>query len=500
MSRGTRGSAVAALSPPGLLFPVLAATASLWATSQNPIETSSGIYAFVLLLMPWGSYLCWRQGGRGELPMFAMVGGAYWVYFALPVFWGSRSFNSAAAFAAITPSEGAVTDATWMALVGVMCLWVGMRIPVSPWVPAHLPDIVDRRPSWAYVRAVLIVGVALGMRPSVVFIFGAEARQIMMTLITVVPGVAFVLLFNRYLSGNASRLDRIVLIVCAAARLLGGLASGWLGPTVAWGITCGALVLLKRRKFPWATVIVTALLLLFLQVGKNEFRLLYWGEQTNAGAIERVQFWIAKSASLWGDALESDDRAGAVELASRTLQRASLLMQVAHVLEMTPSQVPFQEGQTYKFMAVTFIPRLIWPEKPSVNDANRFYQVAYGLTTERGLEGVSISVGSLAESYINFGWAGVIGIMLLLGILLGIFQRTFVAAQTSMLFLAIGLTLIPGFLAVDAQLGQYLGGILQQAGMTVAVFLPIVRRRGSAREVLSHALVGAPAFRQAEIQ
>jgi hypothetical protein len=492
-ARGSGRSGVAALSPAALLFPVIAVTVAMSVTSPNPIEGSAVAYAFLLILMPWGSYLCWRQGARSELPMFAMVAAAYCVYFALPLFWGARSFNSAAAFGAITPSEGTVTDAAWMALVGVTCLWAGMRLPVSIWVPEHLPDIVESRPSWAYVRAVLVTGVVVGLFPGVVFLFGADARQLMTTLITVVPGVAFVLLFNRYLNGDSSRQDRILLVACGAARLVGGLASGWLGPTVAWGVTCAALVLLKRRDFPWKTVILTTLLILFLQVGKNEFRGQYWGEDTNAGAIERVQFWIEKSASLWGEALQSDDRQNALELGSRSLQRASLLMQVAHVLEMTPSQVPFQEGQTYRFMAVTIIPRALWPDKPTVNDANKFYQVAYGLTSEKGLQGVSIAVGSLAEGFINFGWGGVIGIMLLLGIVLGIYQRTFLAAQSSTLFLAIGLTLIPGFLAIESQLGQYLGGVVQQTILTIVVFLPVVRRRARVARTRSQTNAGTVA-------
>jgi hypothetical protein len=108
---------------------------------------------------------------------------------------------------------------------------------------------------------------------------------------------------------------------------------------------------------------------------------------------------------------------------------------------------------------------------------------------------VSIAVGSLAEGFINFGWIGVVGVMLLLGIVLGIYQRTFVAAESSPLFLAIGLTLIPGFLALESQLGQYLGGIVQQAAMTVVVFLPIVKRRSHAPALRAPALTRAGAFR-----
>jgi hypothetical protein len=55
-------------------------------------------------------------------------------------------------------------------------------------------------------------------------------------------------------------------------------------------------------------------------------------------------------------------------------------------------------------MFITLIPRFIWPDKPSVNDANQYYQVAYGLTTEENLDGVSIAVGVMTEGFINFGW------------------------------------------------------------------------------------------------
>jgi uncharacterized membrane protein YfbV (UPF0208 family) len=482
------------IPPASLLVPPMAATAFLWATSANELETSAVVFAFFLLLIPWGSYLYWQQGKRDHLPLFAMVSGAYWVYFALALFWGSRTF-SAAAFAAITPTESTITEATWMALVGVVCLWFGMRMPVSIWVPSKLPDVFEHRASWAYVRAVLIAGVALGLRPGSAWIFGAEGRQLMITLTTVVPDVAFVLLFDRYLTGRSARIDRWILVTCGAAKLLGGLASGWLGPTVWWGVTCGALFLMRRRTFPVVPIALTIALILFLQVAKTEFRSMYWySEQAETGIVDRVQFWFETAASKWSDALQSGDRTESLGLASQSVHRASLLTQVAHVLEMTPSQVPFLNGDTYRFLAVTLIPRALWPDKPTVNDANRFYQVAYGLTAERRLDSVSIAVGSLAEGFINFGWPGVVGVMVLIGIILGVYQRTLVVAESSTLFLAIGLTLVPGLLAVESQLGQYLGGIVQQMLLTIAVFLPIVRRRIHSVQPSGQRLPPSPVF------
>ena len=196
----------------------------------------------------------------------------------------------------------------------------------------------------------------------------------------------------------------------------------------------------------------------------------------DAGLVEKTGSWLSGSWSKWSEAF-SGNGDSTHELSTEPLERTSLLSQVAHVLDLTPSQVPFQDGQTYSYMAIALVPRFLWPDKPSVNLANQFYQVAYGLTDPRDLDRVSIAVGCLAEAYINFGWLGVTAVMFFIGVALGIYQRAFLSLASSTLFLAIGIALLRGFLAVEAQLAQYLGGVVQQIALTLLVFLPIARRR-----------------------
>jgi len=130
-------------------------------------------------------------------------------------------------------------------------------------------------------------------------------------------------------------------------------------------------------------------------------------------------------------------------------------------------------------MAVTFIPRFLWPDKPTMSEANRFYQLAYGLNDQRTLQSVSISVGCLAEAFINFGWFGVIGIMFLIGALLGMFERTFFAEGSNGYFLAMGLALVPVFLSVESQFAQYFSSVVQQFFLMLLAFLPISNRRAA---------------------
>ena len=142
-------------------------------------------------------------------------------------------------------------------------------------------------------------------------------------------------------------------------------------------------------------------------------------------------------------------------------------------MESTPDRIPYQNGRLYSYMLVTFVPRLFWPDKPSVNDANRWYQVAYRLTSRDSLNGVSIAVGYLPESYINFGWFGPPAVMFGLGILLGTFDKVLLRSSSGLLLNSIGVSLLPGLLPVDAQLAQYIAGLGQQIVIALILFAPM---------------------------
>ncbi len=160
------------------------------------------------------------------------------------------------------------------------------------------------------------------------------------------------------------------------------------------------------------------------------------------------------------------------------MARVSLLNQTANVVEMTPSVVPYQYGHLYSYLGVTLIPRFVWPEKPSMNEANQFYQVAYGLTSEDNLASVSIGVGFLTEAYISFSWPGVIGIMFLLGVFFDFYQNLFFDRSSGILLGGIGVILLPLMLGIEAQMAVYLGGVIQQVLLMFVVFLPALRIRG----------------------
>lgn len=405
----------------------------------------------------------------------------YWLYYAVGVFWVEPTISFKEATLPHTLPETTITGATLMALVGVLVLFIGTRVRLT-WRVGH-PDIKLTSFSVKYLRAILIIGSIIGLSSSSTYALGEGGRQIITILTNIIPTFAFAVLFASLLRKEAHYIDKLIIAGYVGLRFISGMSSGWLGAFVSLVVVMSLVYLAEKRRLPMTALVLVAAFTLFFQVGKVEFRREYWQTNSDAGRSEKIGFWINRSMDVWGEVLSNPSSDTIREALEPSLTRVSLLTQTANVIDQTPSVVPYQYGSLYYYMAITLIPRFVWPDKPSVNEANRFYQVAYGLTGEDELDDVSIAVGVLTESYINFGWIGVVVLMFLLGIVLEFYQRTFLAPDSGIFLTALGIVLIPQFLGIELQLAQYLGGVVQQILLTVVVMLPIIRFRYRSKEL-----------------
>jgi Ca2+/Na+ antiporter len=272
-----------------------------------------------------------------------------------------------------------------------------------------------------------------------------------------------------------------LLAIFITFRFIVDMSSGWLGALVYDVITCAVIYVVEKRRIPRLAVVGVILYVLFFQVGKYSVREKYWYQQNEDTKVERIAFWVSESFGKWGEAFNDSSLETLRDLTYNSLSRVALLNQTANVLELTPSTVPYQYGRLYSYMAIALVPRFVWPEKPSVNEANMFYQVAYGITAEEDLEKSSFAIGILTESYINFGWPGVVLMMFLIGIFLDFFQQTFLSGSSGFLLNGLGFVLIPFLLSIDSQLAFYLGGMAQRIFFVLLIFLPIIRFRRTRR-------------------
>lgn len=443
----------------------------LWATSLYDVTVPQIAAAFILSAIPWIAYQKWLRGPKEKIPLFVLISALYWMAYVIPLFWTKHEINLVVGGHQL--SEDSITRSLYLVVFGLAALGIGMKT-AGNWrsMDSFRLDIHASPSRWSYLRVILLATVALRIAVPINTL-GAGGRQFLAAIETIVPSLVFAILLRYYLRGAAVQLDKVLLLGYVVIALVAGIASGWLASFVGVAIMATAVYVYERRRLPLVAIMICIPIVLFLQPGKEKFRQQYWRAGASESYVERFNFWMHSSWSAWEQTILNPGKGQAQNLANETLGRLSLLQQTANVMESTPDRIPYQNGRLYSYMFVTFVPRLFWPDKPSVNDANRWYQVAYRLTSRNDLNGVSIAVGYLPESYINFGWFGSPAVMFGLGILLGTFDKIFLRPSSGLLLNSIGVSLLPGLLLVESQLAQYIAGLGQQIVVALIAFAPM---------------------------
>ena len=440
-------------------------TLLLVATSGSAVTQFQTAIAFALIAIPCFAYADWRQTRRTQIPLFAVLAAAHAVFYCVSVLSTGLLDQSA---------ERTSTAVLGMALLGVCSLFVGMRTGASSLLVQRvtLPDVpFDISKQW-FIRAIAAFQIIVPFLPVGA---GGGFRQVIAILLSFVPFVAFLLLWDVWLKGKATLSDKAVVVVFLVASVVGGLASGWLTSSVGVFILAGVGFVRVRGRIPLIPLVGVAFVMLFLQAGKSEFRDRYWYGGDQAGVAEKARFWIESSAvHLSGFILQPGTESFRDLFEAPFLTRSSLASEAATVYEKTPLYVPYQYGATYQSLLITWIPRFVWPGKPSVNDSNRFYQVSYGVTQQEDLDHVAIGAGLIPEAYMNFGWLGVPFVMFLGGVVLGAFESLFLGRRAGAFASAVGLAYVLQLLELNGQAAAYFGGMVQIIGLTFIIFLPVL--------------------------
>jgi hypothetical protein len=455
--------------PPLLISAV--ATVLLLAGSRHGWTQVQAALAFTSIAFPCFAYSAWRRTRRSHIPLFAVLAAAHTVFYCVSIFWtdilaGARTATAVLAFVNL----------------GLSGLFIGIQMGAAGirWRHVRVPDVPADRRNWTLIRIIAGCQVFVPFLPVGT---GGDFRQEIAIVISFIPVVAFLILWDATLRGKGTQADKVLVAVFLASSILAGLATGWLGGCIGNLVLAGIGYMRVHRRLPIVPLGALILIMLFLQGGKPAFRERFWYGGDKAGAFTKAQFWIEKSAERLTAIAGQPAGGGWHESLEPLLTRSSVVQESATVYENTPSLVPYQHGATYRYLLITLIPRFVWPGKPSVNDANRFYQLAYGVTLEQDLDHVAIGAGLIPEAYMNFGWVGIPVIMCLAGVILGIFERIFLWRDAGMFASAVGLAYVLQLLSLNGQAAAYFGGMIQIVGLTIAIFLPALRFQKPARRI-----------------
>ena len=146
------------------------------------------------------------------------------------------------------------------------------------------------------------------------------------------------------------------------------------------------------------------------------------------------------------------------DAAVSSVNRLGHIVVLAYVVETTPATVPFWGGETYSFLLASVIPRFLWPDKPEAGFGNEFGR-RYGFLHPRNYD-TTINVPWLAEFYMNFGTAGVMVGMALVGAGFRFLVQKLGRPPTSPAEYVLGLSLVFQLFYAESNLALMWGGLL----------------------------------------
>jgi len=128
-------------------------------------------------------------------------------------------------------------------------------------------------------------------------------------------------------------------------------------------------------------------------------------------------------------------------------------------------------GNTLRNAAAVFVPRILWPGKPIIT------QLGVDLNFQvYGRYGSSLGVGHFAETYWNFGWAGIVPFMTVLALILSVYTRVSmrIMARQDWLLLPVVFLGVNMGLRVD---GHFVPDILGAAWIAICIGFGLVAAR-----------------------
>jgi hypothetical protein len=208
--------------------------------------------------------------------------------------------------------------------------------------------------------------------------------------------------------------SRLRLIAALGTLATGMLISSMLGEFGLPLLAAGAVWWRERRSVPWTFIAIALAVAVLLQPVKHYYRTIHWYNSQGETVTE-----------AWQEAFRRAKEAGEDESAFlQTHRRVADLTTLAYTIDVVPRLVPHTNGMSYEAIAVGFVPRLIWPDKPNMTKIGAdAFTIPLGLNTEEASDYNSVGISIPAHGYMEHGFVGALAFTAMLGALFGLSCR-----------------------------------------------------------------------------
>lgn len=325
------------------------------------------------------------------------------------------------------------TETALVAAVSVALLYLGFKLPLGRFIASQVPLLVfpnnsSRRPEngWGpyltsltvlYVTgwATRMIGAALGHfhsgdGRSVAYLEFNVVWNVMPTFST----LSFLIIMGLWLSRRVDLdLPKIVPIGLIVLEVLAGAVDGSRSQMIMPLLLALIAYNYVRRKVSWGLLLAgfAAFIFIFLPLA-TLYRSVY---RTNIRQGQEVSVDTALASA----SRASKRRNPFEETFGQALSRLTVRFQgLGRVLNRVPERYEFQRGETFvEGMYMSYIPRVLYPQKGFYNPTRRYGVLFFD---NREDETTNNGITEPGELYFNYGYTGLVGL-----ILLGIFFRFF---------------------------------------------------------------------------
>lgn len=426
-----------------------------------------GLALLAAVVLAIGIACLWRPG---EAPVLLFVFLYHWVQGSMAIF---QATFAGVPLDSYFPETSQASEATFLTLCALVAMAVGMRAGAGPIRHEQIWDaraLAASRPmrdwfvlyaaSWC-LGAVALYGVGLAAGLAQIF-YGIEALRWAFFLMLAFAHfsqprtagwwfpAAFAFEFVMGIGGYFSDFQTVFLVTFLATMMAG-------------------VRLTAIRVFVVAALVGAAFCVGVIWTAiKPDYR--QFVSRGQAAQVVSVSYpeQIGKLGQLVGE-LDQDRLSEATQ---QLFSRLSYVEFFGSTLAHVPAIVPHTQGELLLDGIVRpFTPRVFFPDKPVIDDTERT-QYYSGRKIAGVEQGTSISLGWVAEMYIDFGTWGMMLAAAGVGLLYGSIQRVFTtwSASRGLLGFAMASAVLLTVAPLEASLTKVLGGL---AASLIAAFLII---------------------------
>ena len=323
--------------------------------------------------------------------------------------------------------DSVIVESTLRGLIGLVILAFGMRLALKG-LPAQSASELWREgweisiPQTWYLYLVIFV-LSLAFQGLIWAVPGFT--QILLPLLNLKWVFFFLLAYVIFLK---QRYYGILWLTIAIEVVIGfsGFFSGFKQVFFVLAVAYMSIgVKLRGRRLAFVgaiTVMVFALSVVWMTV-RGDYR-----NFANSGTgMQVLKVNMERRLSKLVDLVSDADLQDYVQGGDRLAKRIAYVDMFAYVLKRVPESIPHEDGRLWgKAIRHVFMPRVFFPEKAHMKSDSELTMIYTGLALASDAQGTSISMGYMAESYIDFGPVFMYVPIVILGACLGGMYRYFV--------------------------------------------------------------------------